>query len=240
MKSRKLGQHYLVDPEAIQRIISTAGVRGNEVVVEIGTGRGALTRELKDLCGRLEGFEVDPLNLEKTRRVAAAGNVTLHLADAFRARPVFDVLVSSLPYSRSADFVEWLSQLEYQRAVVVLQEDFVEKITSPPGDRNYRAISAIAQISSAIRLGEKIGREAFSPRPRVDSRIATFVPKIRLTMPQLALIKRLFALRRRTTSSVFARLGIAPAAALADSRRRVYHLSPAEVYQIVSEARLQP
>jgi len=240
MKSRKLGQHYLVDPEAIQRIISTAGVRGNEVVVEIGTGRGALTRELKDLCGRLEGFEVDPLNLETTRRVAAAGNVTLHLADAFRARPVFDVLVSSLPYSRSADFVEWLSQLEYQRAVVVLQEDFVEKITSPPGDRNYRAISAIAQISSAIRLGEKIGREAFSPRPRVDSRIATFVPKIRLTMPQLVLIKRLFALRRRTTSSVFARLGIAPAAALADSRRRVYHLSPAEVYQIVSEARLQP
>lgn len=235
MKRQKLGLHYLVDPKAIQRILSTAEIKNTEVVLEIGTGKGALTEKLKVVCKRLEGYEVDPLNYQQTRRLGDTKNVNLHMADVFRARPIFDVLVSSLPYSRSAKFVEWLSQMEYDRAVVVLQEDFVQKITSPPGDRNYRAISAIAQISSAIRLGDRIGREAFSPRPRVDSRIVTLFPRTRLQKPQLVLIKQLFALRRRTLSSVLARAGIEPEIARADPKKRVYHLSPAEVYQLISE-----
>ena len=115
----------------------------------------------------------------------------LHLADVFETTPTFDVLVSSLPYSRSADFVEWLSQLEYDRAVVLLQEDFVDKITSPPGERGYRAISAIAQISMEVRLGDTVWKSAFRPQPKISSRIVTFLPRIRLRRPQLDLVKKL-------------------------------------------------
>ena len=236
MKRQKLGQHYLVDLDVVRRIVSVAGVRSNEVVLEIGTGKGVLTKELMRVCGRLEGYEVDPANLEETREVAGAGNVNLHLADAFESKPYFDVLISSLPYSRSADFVDWISQVKYDRAVVLLQEDFAKKIVSPAGDRNYRAVSAIAQMSSNIGLGEKVGRESFSPQPKVSSRIVTFAPRIRLRKPQLILIKRLFALRRRRLSSALADVGIERLASTSDPRERVYQLSPDEVYSIVSGA----
>jgi 16S rRNA (adenine1518-N6/adenine1519-N6)-dimethyltransferase len=234
MKRRELGQHYLVDREVVQRIVSAAAIESGEVVLEIGTGRGALTRQLVGLGKELRAYELDPLNFEETKKIVAGRRVDLHLDDAFRVSPKFDVLVSSLPYSRSAEFVEWLSQRSFKRAVVVLQEDFVKKITSPAGDRDYRAISVIAQTSSTITLGDRIPRSAFSPEPRVNSRIVRFVPGIRLNGHQLSAIKRLFALRRRTLSSALGVIGSRGAGRLLDTRRRVFQLSPAEVYLMVS------
>ena len=233
MKRHELGQHYLIDGNVVKKMVSAADVRSNELVLEIGTGRGILTSELARTCKRLEGYEVDPLNLSATARAVGAANVKLRLADVFRARPVFDVLVSSLPYSRSAEFIDWLSQRNYRRAVVLLQEDFVEKILSPPGSRDYRAVSVIAQISSDIRLGDKVGREAFSPQPKVDSRITTFLPKTRLLKSQLVSIKRLFALRRRTLASAFEETGFGRQAGVGWPSERVNQLTPSEVYQVI-------
>jgi len=215
-------------------MISIAGVTKSEVVLEIGTGRGALTEILARSCQKLEGYDVDPVNVDLTRRSVTSDNVSIHQADAFKARPSFDVLVSSLPYSASAVFVDWLSQMTYDRAVVLLQEDFVQKMTAPVGSRNYRAVSVIAQISSNITLGERVGREAFSPSPQVASRIVTFRPKIRMQKSQIVLIKELFALRRRTLGSAFHILGFHPPSH-DDLAKRVYHLRPSEVYGIVLE-----
>lgn len=233
-KRRKLGQHYLVDRTVVQEIISAAGVGKSEVVLEIGTGRGVLTNILAQSCQKLEGYDVDPVNVDVTRRSVASDNVKIYQADAFKVRPSFDVLVASLPYSASAVFIDWLSQMTYDRAVVLLQEDFVEKITAPAGSRNYRAVSVIAQISSVITLGERVGREAFSPPPQTSSRIVTFRPRIRMQKRQIALVKELFALRRRTLGSAFKTLRFCPPNH--DSQtRRVYHLAPSEVYRIVTE-----
>lgn len=233
-KRRKLGQHYLVDDDVVQKIISAADVTDSEVVLEIGTGKGVLTKVLAGSCQKLEGYDVDPTNVAVTRRSVTSGNVKVHQADAFKERPSFDVLVSSLPYSASAVFLDWLSQMTYDRAVVLLQEDFVQKITATAGSRNYRAVSVIAQICSVITLGERVGREAFSPPPRINSRIVTFRPKIRMQKRQIVLVKKLFSLRRRTLGSACNTLGFCPP--IHDNRmRRVYHLTPSEVYRIISE-----
>jgi 16S rRNA (adenine1518-N6/adenine1519-N6)-dimethyltransferase len=121
MKRRRLGQHYLVDSEVVQRIIATAGLERHETVLEIGTGKGVLTERLAGLCHRLDGYEVDLENYRETLKRVDRANAHIHLGDAFKKRPRFDVLVSSLPYSRSLDFIEWISQVEYGRAVVLLQ-----------------------------------------------------------------------------------------------------------------------
>lgn len=236
MKRQRLGQHYLTDTGALRKLVAAAGLKGNEVVLEIGTGRGVLTRELSKLCARLEAFEIDQVNFEKTRALVTSANVTLHLADAFESNPLFDVLVSSLPYSRSADFVEWLGQLRYDRAVVLLQEDFVKKISSPPGTRDYRAISVISQLSARIKIGDLVGSWSFTPQPKINSRIVTFTPRVRLTEGQIHFIKRLFALRRRTLNSALGELEIKLPSGFRDPHLRVHQLSPSEVFSLVTFA----
>jgi len=230
MKRRRLGQHYLVDPQAIDRIVALARIGPSERVLEIGTGKGALTRRLVGMGASFRGYEVDEQNIAETREVVRGTRARVRLADAFKERPEFDVLVSSLPYSESARFVEWLSGAEFGRAVVVLQEDFVNKLLSAPGERDYRGISALAQIAFDVRVIERVDRASFSPQPRVNSAIASFVPKRRVSKAEASGIMRLFSLRRRQVDSALAELGMKSAGSY--GRRRVYSLSPDEVYEL--------
>src|SRR5208283_2865638 len=165
-KRRALGQHYLVDPSVVQLMIETSGIKQGERVLEIGTGRGVLTERLCELSGHVEAFELDDANYLATRRRVEKG-LDLHLGDAFSTRPIFDVLVSSLPYSESSNFVEWLSQRNYDRAIVILQKEFVEKLMSEPRKRSYRAISVIFQLSSSIEVVGEVDRDSFARPPRV-------------------------------------------------------------------------
>jgi len=231
MKRRVLGQHYLKDRSVIDRILSIADVKKDEVVLEIGTGRGELTAELSNRCLRLEGFEIDVENFEATKNACTKPNVRLHVADGFNYRGRFDVLVSSLPYSRSSDFVEWISRARYRRAFVVLQEDFAKKIVAPPGTRDYRAISVIAQISAKVKLWDRVPRSAFSPPPKVSSMLVELEPIQRLDRATISMIKRVFSLRRRTLGSVLRMHGLA----WKDDARRVYMLPPEEVFVLVKE-----
>jgi 16S rRNA (adenine1518-N6/adenine1519-N6)-dimethyltransferase len=233
MRRHSFGQHYLINPEVIQLMISTAKLDGCEAVLEIGTGKGILTEKLVGLCSRLDGYEVDPENYRETLARLGERSAFIHLADVFNERPRFDVLVSSLPYSRSLDFIEWISQANYDRAVVLLQEDFVRKVLSPPGSRNYRAVSAIAQISSEIRVVQRVGRSAFRPPPKVNSALVVIEPKVKLSKWQVLGIKRLFSLRRKEVASALALLGLTGGQRNSE-RRRVYSLTPAEVYGILA------
>jgi 16S rRNA (adenine1518-N6/adenine1519-N6)-dimethyltransferase len=234
MTGRRLGQHYLTDAETVRRIVETAEIQKHERVLEIGTGKGALTKELVSLSPKFEGYEVDMTNLVETLDALGGRAVTIHLGDAFQQRPKFDVLVSSLPYSRSGTFVEWISQVDYDRAVVVLQEDFVEKLLAKPGERDYRGVSAMAQISSDYRVLWRVGRMSFSPPPKVNSVVVSIRPKRRLSPGEISNVKRLFSLRRREVASALMKLGMSGSKE-AFGKRRVYSLGPDEVIEICAD-----
>lgn len=232
MKRRSLGQHYLVDQSVIAELVSLAHIRTGERVLEIGTGRGAVTMELARVSSSLEGYEIDEENLLATKEAVGGRRVRLHLGDAFENQPSFDVLVASLPYSRSSSFVEWISQRRYDRAVVILQEDFVRKAVARPGERDYRAVSVIAQASSDINQLARVSRRSFSPQPRVNSVIAEWRPRRRLTPSEIAAVKRLFSLRRRQVSAAVAELGGRPPEDLGS--KRVNSLSPEEALALAN------
>jgi 16S rRNA (adenine1518-N6/adenine1519-N6)-dimethyltransferase len=234
MRRQRLGQHYLVDPAIVRRIVEVAHVQPGERVLEIGTGLGVLTKELVRLGKSFEGYEVDKENHEATRAMLAGTGAKLHLGDAFEDRPDFDVLVASLPYSRSAEFVEWLGGIEYDRAVVLLQEDFVRKVLAPPGSRDYRAVSALAQISSDVEELGRVGRSSFSPPPRVNSLIVRINPKVTVSAKEASMVKKLFSLRRRQVASVLVGLGMAGESG-GYGTRRVYSLTPEEVHRLCSQ-----
>jgi 16S rRNA (adenine1518-N6/adenine1519-N6)-dimethyltransferase len=230
MKRRSLGQHYLVDPEVIRRIVELARIRPSDRVLEIGTGKGALTRELAGLGAGFEAYEVDRRNYEETLAAVREKEADINLGDAFKQRPSFDVLVSSLPYSESARFIEWLCEGDFERAIVVLQEDFVRKLTAHPGARDYRGISALSQIAFDIKVQEKVNRKSFSPQPNVNSVVVSFTPKLRVSGTEAATVTRLFSLRRRQVDSALTELGMRGAGG--HGRRRVYSLTPEEVHEL--------
>ncbi|HUI23239.1 MAG TPA: rRNA adenine dimethyltransferase family protein [Nitrososphaerales archaeon] len=228
MKRHRLGQHYLVDQEIIRQVVSLAGIGPADRVLEIGTGKGALTRELVGLGASYLGFEVDRANFNEISELVRGTRARVVLTDAFEERPEFDVLVSSLPYSESASFVKWLSGMEFRRAVVVLQEDFVRKITARPGSRDYRGITALSQICFDVSVLGRVPRAAFTPQPRVGSVIASFSPRRRIEEAEVANVISLFSLRRRVADSALAELGMKGAGSF--GRRRVNSLSPDEVH----------
>jgi 16S rRNA (adenine1518-N6/adenine1519-N6)-dimethyltransferase len=228
-KRRALGQHYLVDPSILQLMIETSNILPGEHVLEIGTGRGVLTERLCELSDHVEAFELDETNYLATKKL---GNkrLDLHLGDAFSARPLFDVLVSSLPYSESSNFVEWLSQSNYDRAIVILQKEFVEKLMSEPRRRSYRAISVIFQISSSIKVVREVDRVSFAPPPRVSSVVAVIEPRETLTSRQIKLVKLLFSQKKKKLGVALKRLGL-NYEKIGSERlaRRVWDLSPLEI-----------
>jgi 16S rRNA A1518/A1519 N6-dimethyltransferase RsmA/KsgA/DIM1 with predicted DNA glycosylase/AP lyase activity len=231
MRRRRLGQHYLIDHMVVKKILEAASISPGERVLEIGTGRGELTGELVGLGKSFQGFEIDLDNYEKTR-IVVGGKGRIVLGDAFEEEPHFDVLVASLPYSRSGEFIEWLGQRPYHRAVVLLQEDFVRKIRAGPSTREYRGVSALAQISSETTLIGRVGRNSFSPPPRVSSVIVRMIPKVRISKAECAKVKLLFSLRRRRVSGALADLGMQSERDY--GIRRVFSLTPDEVHLICS------
>ena len=230
MKRRRLGQHYLKDPGVVQRMVSLAGISPSDRVLEIGTGKGVLTRELAGLGGRFDGYEVDEENFAETAEAVRGSGARLHLADPFGLRPEFDVLVSSLPYSESSRFVSWLSGTPFRRAVVILQDDFAKKILAPPGARDYRGISALAQLAFDAKIVERVKRECFTPQPRVNSVIVQLSPRLRVSKAEATNIARLFSLRRRRVDAALRELGMEWGEE--GGSRRVNTLTPSEVHEI--------
>lgn len=240
-RRRRLGQHYLVDGAVVREIVRQIPAGKDQRILEIGTGRGTLTSELSKMTSNLEAFEIDRANYEKTREAMRdSPSIRLKLGDAFAEEPDFDVLVSSLPYSESSRFVEWLTSRSYTKAVVILQEDFVKKIMAQPGQRNYRAMSVIAQCSFRIEIVMRVDRSSFEPQPRVNSLLVAILPLSRLDADLIAMIKKFFSVKRRRIGVALKVLKMRPSSVITDMKLRVYQIDPAKLRQIAEDVLAGP
>jgi 16S rRNA (adenine1518-N6/adenine1519-N6)-dimethyltransferase len=234
-KRRALGQHYLIDSSITTKMIELAAIRQDQRVLEIGTGKGALTRSLAGLSSHFEAFELDEDNYLATKELNL-DNVVLCLGDAFADSREFDILVSSLPYSESSSFVEWLSGHRYERAVVLLQRDFVDKLLAQPGSEVYRAISVISQISSEVRPELDVARESFYPPPKVSSVVVVIRPRYVLSLGEIRLVKMLFSQRRRRLKGALKQLELEAGQIDPDQLfKRVQDLSPSEFRNLLGK-----
>jgi 16S rRNA (adenine1518-N6/adenine1519-N6)-dimethyltransferase len=215
-------------------MVRLAAIERDDRVLEIGTGKGALTRGLSGLSGHFEAFELDRDNYLATKKLGL--DVVLHLGDAFADSREFDILVSSLPYSESSNFVEWLSHHRYERAVVLLQRDFVDKLLARPGQDGYRAISVISQLSSEVRSELDVARESFDPPPKVSSAVVMIRPRGVLSLDEIRLVKMLFSQRRRKLSGALKQLELKTREIDPEQlSRRVRDLAPSEFRGILDK-----
>ncbi len=177
--SRQLGQHFLADPNIVDRIVEEAGITPGDRVVEIGPGTGTLTRALAAAGASVVAFEVDQ-RLEPLLTEAVAGlDVTLRFEDALVADWPGEFgtghwkLVANLPYNVGTpillDAVRAATGIS--RFVVMVQREVGERIVAEPGDENYGLPSIIAQLYAEPRFAFRVSPNVFIPPPEVESAV---------------------------------------------------------------------
>ncbi|MEM2883112.1 MAG: 16S rRNA (adenine(1518)-N(6)/adenine(1519)-N(6))-dimethyltransferase RsmA [Nitrososphaerales archaeon] len=204
-RPRLLGQHTLVDSNVVEAMVEAAELEGCEVVYEIGTGSGVLTRRLCSLAGKVVSCEVDEALYRVALSKLDAKNLKLIRGDGFDADVKFDVFISSLPYYCSSRFVKWLIGKKFNRAVVLLQKEFVQKLLAEVGGKYYRAISVLAQYAFNITPIRDVPPDAFTPKPKVQSTLVLITPKPNRSISKeiTQTIYKLFALRKKKVSTAF-------------------------------------
>ncbi|HMQ21710.1 MAG TPA: 16S rRNA (adenine(1518)-N(6)/adenine(1519)-N(6))-dimethyltransferase RsmA [Planctomycetota bacterium] len=190
-KPRKsLGQNFLIDPALAAAIAGEVDYSDDPLIVEVGSGPGALTRELVQK-GAVLAFEIDErlasFLREESASFAVSRSFDLVEADVLEhgalSPPFVDALargmtkhaawvcVSNLPYSSAGPFVAAMLQADIppRAAVVLTQWEFGERLAAKPGSATYGSLSVQAQLSYVSRLVRRVPPEVFRQRPRVAS-----------------------------------------------------------------------
>ncbi len=236
MRSAKLGQHFLKSPAIIQRMVRSLPLPP-QTVLEIGAGDGRLTKWLLSAGYQVTSYELDGLLFERSRTALGRyEGLTLRLGDGFTDLQRYDAFISSLPYYASRRFLEWFSGSSTPLGIVVLQKDFVDKISSPPGSRKYGAYSVLTSWCFSLEELFVIPPDQFEPRPKVYSCVVRLKRRRKLGNGKgVAMqLKALFSYRGRMVASVvrdFGGKGSWDGDLVLDQmmlRKRVEDLDPAE------------
>ncbi len=230
---RRLGQHFLRDPYYAELMSSTATAAKASDVLELGTGTGILTDALCKRCRFVTSYEKDE-DLYEQARVALAGYKNLRLVhgDGFKDEGEYDGFVSSLPYSESRRFVSWSASKHFKVAVVVVQEEFAEKLLAPVGGAKYRAVSVIARSCFDISLLRTIPAQVFEPPPKVNSSLLLLLRRRTLSRKVGSWVFRLFGYRGKTVSSTLKHLRLDPSLAGNSLNSRIGWIDAEEMYKL--------
>ncbi len=210
----------------------------DRTVVEIGPGRGAITREIAGKTGRLIALEVDrELAAQLSKEFSSAGSsVAIENADvlSFDFAAAADeagerlIVVGNLQYYITSPILMRLAESSgvLDRAVLMVQREVADRVTAKPGSRDYGFLSIAVQLHGPVAPLFTLPPEAFSPAPEVHSTVFRwrFAPRFQeLNVerePFLAFLRRVFALKRKTLANNLRAAGLEAetiAAALAAS-----------------------
>jgi 16S rRNA (adenine1518-N6/adenine1519-N6)-dimethyltransferase len=202
IKRKRLGQHFLNSNSIAQSIVFEAKITKKDTVFEIGTGLGILTPLLCTLAHKVISVDVDEKLVNKARsKFSNLDNLVLRLGDGFKQRDVFSIFVSNLPYSKSKDAIEWLAMSSFSHGVVMVQKEFADKLLAK-SSKKRKAVSIVANYAFEITSLFDVGKNNFSPPPKVDSVVLKIVKKNILTKELIQIINRIFSYRRKTVKNI--------------------------------------
>lgn len=237
---KALGQNFLEDHNVIRKIVASLHLCDDDIVLEIGPGRGALTEHLLQRSSQLHIVEFDR-DLIKYWQSRSAGNelgtekLVVHGSDILD----FDLdhilsstdkqikVIGNLPYNISSPVLFHLSAYadSIERQVVMLQKEVVDRLVSEPGSKTYGRLSVMIQQKYQVERQFNVSPQSFNPAPKVDSAVVALTPL--RGAPQMSvndtdfskLVKQAFSMRRKTlrnnlkgllSSEVITELGIDP------------------------------
>lgn len=180
MPRRKLGQHFLIRGSILERIAAAACPARQDLVVEIGPGRGALTEKLLQRAARVVAVEVDPYLVERLHlKFAAEPRLEIVCADVLEtdlAQWAPATIAGNLPYYIASPILEKVLLLHPPRAVFLIQKEVAERLVARPGDREYGYLTVRTALFARVRLLFEVKPAAFHPPPKVDSAVVLIEP----------------------------------------------------------------
>jgi 16S rRNA (adenine1518-N6/adenine1519-N6)-dimethyltransferase len=249
---KRFGQHFLHDPHVIRKALDAIAPAPDDNVVEIGPGRGALTRPLLERLEKLSVIEIDTdLAAQLVRNSAAGPRLTVYAEDAlefdFSALAGADRrlrVVGNLPYNVSTPLLFHLLKFraDIEDIHVMLQKEVVDRMTAVPGNKDYGRLTVMLSAWTDIEACFDVGPGAFSPPPKVRSTFVRIRPRsaprfeVADELRFARLVAHLFSMRRKTIARALkGRVGAEQIAALGiDPRARPETLLPDEFERLAA------
>jgi 16S rRNA (adenine1518-N6/adenine1519-N6)-dimethyltransferase len=180
------GQNFVIDANTVRRVVRTARLREDDVVVEVGPGLGSLTLGLLDQVARVIAVEVEP-GLAAALPATVADRAARHAsrlevveADALRLTslpgPAPTAMVANLPYNVAVPVLLHVFALlpSLRRTLVMVQLEVADRLSARPGSRLYGVPTVKAAWYADARPAGRVGRTVFWPAPNVDSGLVAF------------------------------------------------------------------
>ncbi len=188
MKAKKsLGQNFLIDKNIISKIVTEVSACNDDLIIEIGPGRGALTKELKRKQAHLICYEIDQdlagilskLEDEKTKII---------WQDFLKSRIDEDIkdikynklyIVGNLPYYITTPIIEHImdSNIDFEKLIIMVQREVADRFMANIHTKEYGYITVVLNYYFEVSKVTDVSRYCFNPVPKVESTVLRLVPR---------------------------------------------------------------
>ena len=200
------GQNFLCDEKIIDGIISSAGIKPRDTVLEIGPGIGALTEKLSMLDIDLKCVEIDKRLVSYLR--SAYPDTEIIDSDFLKLKDYgadkIDVVISNLPYYIMTDIMMKVFEeaINARKIVYMIEEAALDRILCESGTKSYGPLAVVSELYGDIIVLTKVPGTSFVPMPRTTSVVISFnCYDKRPDKELMSFIKKCFAQRRKTLAN---------------------------------------
>ena len=237
LKAKKsLGQNFLKDESVLERIVQDAKISQEDVVLEIGPGKGALTEKLAKICKKVVAIELDDRLIELLHTKFVGDKVEIIYGDilkinlpelienriSLKANEAKNYkLVANIPYYITAPIIRLLLETKYppQEMILMVQKEVAERIVAKSGEMSILAVSV--QYYAKAEYLFTVPKESFDPVPKVDSAIIKISLNVKSQTSNEIETRRFFKLVRAGFSAKRKTLGNNLAASLQLDKKEI-------------------
>jgi 16S rRNA (adenine1518-N6/adenine1519-N6)-dimethyltransferase len=205
---KRFGQHFLIDQNIVRKMVELAAIQPHETVLEIGPGRGILTRAVCAQAQKVIAIEIDRQLAEIL--TDSCPNLDLRVGDAlefeYEKLPQGTVVVANLPYYASTALLFKLLECchKIDRLVLMMQTEVAQRLAARPGTKEYGVLSVLTQYRAGVTVAFRVSAHCFRPRPTVGSAVVHLQVKSARSLDAaheasfIRLVRGAFAHRRKT------------------------------------------
>lgn len=188
MKAKKsLGQNFLIDQNVISKIVTEVSACNDDLIIEIGPGQGALTKELKKYNANLICYEVDK-DLNSLLTKLENNKTKVIWQDFLKSNIKEDIknikynklfIVGNLPYYITTPIIEHImdSDISFDKLIIMVQREVADRFLAKSHSKEYGYITVVLNYYFDISKVTDVSKYAFKPVPKVESTVLRLIPK---------------------------------------------------------------